>query len=301
MAKKSSLPKSSVTSSPSAPRFEAAPKELIAAIEDGKCVAFIGAGLSKGAGFDDWKTLLSRLAAICETGNYAEANRIASIRKLIASMDTTKFLMAAEDLRDCLGPDLFISQLADIFQDKTKSPTETHRELPKIPFRAVLTTNYDKLIEYAYGKHLEGRTPLTLTCNDSADLADALFKDKFFILKAHGDVEKRSTLVITEKDYREIFYKRPGYKIALSTVFTTKSVLFLGASLGDPELWLMLGYLHDCFHGSGTYHYALVPRGDESATMFNRWRNDFQVRCIHYDASPGHDEVLEFLKTLPHS
>lgn len=280
-------------------RFDDPPSGLVEAVNNGKCIVFVGAGLSRGAGFPGWAELLQELSDECESGGHVPKTRVASIRTLIQTGDSTKFLMAAGDLRECLGEDLFDSRLAEIFQDDTKQPTPTHKELPKIPFRSVITTNYDMLLENAYAS-AKGHVLPTYTCNDAPDLADALFKEKFFILKAHGDVHKRTTFVITEKDYREIFYRKPGYKTTLSTVFTTQCILFLGASLGDPELWLLLGYLHDCFHGSGTYHYALVPRGDESEAMFNRWKKDFQVHCIHYDASPDHREVLQFLKALPH-
>jgi hypothetical protein len=281
-----------------ATRIESPPSELIQAINDKKCVVFVGAGLSQGAGYPSWPQLLKKLTDRCEREG-TPASRVKAIRSLISSNDTIKYLMAAEDLRDCIGPDKFVGLLADEFQDDSMVPTAAHEQLPKIGFRGAITTNYDKLIEYTYAKARAGRTPPTYTSNDAADLADALFKERFFILKAHGDIEKRSTLVLTEKDYRDVFYRRPGYKTALSTIFTTRSVLFLGASLADPEMWLLLGYLHDCFHGSGTYHYALLPNGDEAETMFNRWKNDFQVNCIHYDASADHREVAEFLKSLP--
>lgn len=286
---------------PVASRIDPLPAALVDAIKNKRCVVFIGAGLSRGAKLPTWAELLQDMAAFCLREKHAAPDRVKAIQHLIGTNDTVKFLMAAEDMRDCLGEDLFLGKLAEVYGDDTKNPTPAHAELPKIPFRAVVTTNYDKLIEYAYAKALDGRVPPTFTCNDSADLADALFKERFFILKAHGDIEKRTTVVITEKDYREIFHRKPGYKTALSTIFTTKTVLFLGASLGDPELWLLLGYLHDCFHGSGTYHYALVPRGDAAETMFNRWKKDFKVHCIHYDASPDHREVLEFLQSLPKS
>ena len=282
-------------------RVDQPPDGLVDVIKQRKCVLFIGAGLSQAAGFPDWNDLLQLLLAECVKGKHAPASRIDSIRSLIRSGESTKYLMAAEDIRECLGPDLFVSTLAKIFQDESKDPTAVHDELPKISFRSIITTNYDKLIECSYGKAHGGRVPPTFTCNDAPDIADAVFRDRFFILKAHGDVDKRSTLVLTEKDYREVFYRKPDYKAILSAIFTTQSVLFLGSSLGDPELWLLLGYLHDCFHGSGTHHYALVPRGDQSEAMFNRWKKDFQVQCIHYDPTTGHPEVLRFLKSLPHA
>ena len=84
---------------------QSVPSGLVEAIKKKKCVAFVGSGLSRGAGFLDWRGLLIQLSQICESGCHASPSRISSIRALIETGDTTRFLMAAEDLRDCLGPD----------------------------------------------------------------------------------------------------------------------------------------------------------------------------------------------------
>jgi hypothetical protein len=283
-----------------ASRIEPIPPALIDAINENRCVVFVGAGLSVGAGYPNWLDLLKSLIKRGTDQRMISASREKELTVLVETKDTVKLLMVAEELRDLLGADDFESALADTFQDGSKQPTEVHNELPEIPFSAAITTNYDKLLEYAYAASDNGRSPPVFTSNDAADLANALFKQKFFIMKAHGDVEKRSTMVITEKDYRKLSYRSGGYKTVLSALFTTRSVLFLGSSLADPETWLLLGFLHDCFHGSGAYHYALLPKGETADVMFNRWRKDFQVHCIHYEPSSGHPEVLDFLRSLPH-
>jgi len=143
-----------------------------------------------------------------------------------------------------------------------------------------------------------GKIPRTYTHKDAADFSDALWRDDFFILKAHGDVNRKSSIVLTKKDYREIIYSAPGYKAVMSAIFTTKSILFLGVSLNDPETDMLLSYLHDAFHGSGQYHYSLVPASEGIETIANRWRKDYKVECMTYAASEGHPEVFNFLEEL---
>jgi hypothetical protein len=75
-------------------------------------------------------------------------------------------------------------------------------------------------------------------------------------------------------------------------------MLFLGVSLDDPETQLLLDFLHDAFHGSGVYHFALVSEDDFNETAANRWRRDFNVNCLRYQASAGHPEVNEFVQML---
>ena len=140
--------------------------------------------------------------------------------------------------------------------------------------------------------------PKIYTHADTADFADALWRGDFFILKAHGDVARKSSMILTQMDYRTIIYSSPGYRAVLTAIFTTKTMLFLGVSLDDPETQLLLDFLHDAFHGSGVYHFALVPEDQFNETAANRWRRDFNINCLRYEATAGHPEVGEFVNRL---
>ncbi len=303
MARKSKAAKG-VPGSPSdvkSENIEKTPAGLTEAINKRRCVLFAGAGISKGAGFPNWKELLIDLTDRALSESQITSVSGEEIRQMIEGGDRIHMLQAAEELRERIGTGDFRAWIAEVFRDNTKKPTPVHEELTKIDFRLAITTNYDKLLEHAYSRSADGIQPPDPTWQNASSFAEYLFKDEFCILKAHGDVHFPRSLVITERDYREIIYRSLGYKTALASVFTTKSILFLGASLMDPELWLLLGYLRDAFHGRATQHYALLPKGDYAKTELNRWRKDFKVHCIHYQPSDdSHPEVLEFLKTLPH-
>jgi hypothetical protein len=207
-----------------------------------------------------------------------------------------KLLMVAQELSDRATRASFVDEIVNIFGNPAVKPVQTHAQIPLIPFTFVVTTNYDKLIELAFVK--KGTLPPVYTHKNAGDVADALWRHAFFILKAHGTVDARTDIVITEKDYREIIYRSPGYRAALSAVFTTNTVLFVGMSLTDPETKLLLSYLHDAFHGSGANHYALVRSDQFSETVSSRWGKDYKVNCIRYSPTAGHPEVLKFLRSL---
>ena len=205
--------------------------------------------------------------------------------------------MMAHELGDIYGNGPFRTEIGKIFEGSTANVTEVHKRITEIPFKFVVTTNYDQLIENAYFPKF-GRIPKIFTHQDTPDFADSLWKQEFFILKAHGDISKKSSIILTEKDYRTIVYSSPGYRALLAAIFTTKTILFLGASLSDPEILLLLRSLHDAFQGSGQYHYALVSKGDLTETEANHWRKNYNVQCIQYEASAGHPEVLGFLDAV---
>jgi hypothetical protein len=107
-------------------------------------------------------------------------------------------------------------------------------------------------------------------------------------------------MVVTERDYRKIIHSSPGYRSMLSAIFTTKTVLFLGVSLSDPELKLLLRYLHDAMHGAAPKHFALVSSREFGHTAVNRWKKDYRVKCLLYSPSDDtHPEVGAFVKQLP--
>jgi len=270
------------------------PQELVASIREKKCALFVGAGLSVSAGFPRWSTLLTHLIDTGQKKGFY--NDIKSNELKAIAAQPNRQLMVAQELSDCYGKEVFQTELVRVFNVK-KPLTPSHLMLPKIPFSLAVTTNYDQLLENAYSK-VTDNLPNVYTHADTADFADALWRGDFFILKVHGDVGRKSTIILTQKDYRTIIYSSPGYRAVVTAIFTTKTVLFLGVSLDDPETQLFLDFLHDAFHGTGVYHYALVPRHEFNETAARRWQKDFNVNCLCYEASQGHPEVEEFIQKL---
>ncbi len=271
------------------------PPELSRTISDGKCAVFVGAGFSMAAGYPSWQTLLKTLIKKAHTSNYNTNSKQA--RELVNLLkDSDKLLVVAEELRERFGPETFDKELVNIFEKKRK-PTTTHLRLMDIPFKFAVTTNYDLLLERAYLKK-HGDIPAAYTNSQPPEIAEALWRGDYFILKAHGDVNNRASLVLTERDYRKIIYREHGYRSALASIFTMNTILFLGVSFADPELRLLLGYLHDAFYGGRT-HFALVPETDFSETLVNRWRKDFGIECLCYKPTRNHPEVHKFVQSLP--
>jgi len=287
-----------VRSRPPSTAIDDTPKELTEALQERRCAVFVGAGLSVAAGYPNWEHLLNGLIDTCLKLKDIHADQARELKAMVATKEAGNLLMTAQELSDRFGRERFLGELVKVFGDETKVPSSAHKELARIPFDLAITTNYDRLLERTYAK--PGIIPSTYTHSNAPDFVDALWRKKFFVLKAHGDVDRKSEIVITERDYRDIIFRSQGYRSGVAAVFTTKTVLFVGVSLTDPETKLLLAYLHDAFHGSGAYHYALVPRDQFPQTVVSRWRKDYKVNCISYDATPGHPEVVRFLKTLPH-
>ncbi len=273
------------------------PIDLGDAIKDKRAALFVGAGLSVAAGYPTWKGLIEGLINEAKTGGMLDPT--IGDKLVSAVSDPNKFLPVAQQLSDELGDADFRKRVAKAFDRGARSPTDIHRRLMCVPFCFYVTTNYDKLLEDAFAE-VHKRTPDVYNYTDISGFADALWDRRFFILKAHGDVARPSEIVLTRKDYRALVYSNVGYRHLLASIFTNKTVLFLGASMNDPEVAQMLESLHVAFHGGGVRHYALIEKSSILDFEVDRWRKDYNVHVLPYVASSAaHPEVLEFVESLP--
>ena len=272
------------------------PNELIEKILGDQCVAYIGAGLSAGAGLPLWNKTLEKMVEWCAERKI-ELPKRSEIRKFFRD---NKFLLLAETLANRMGRGEYHDFLVSVFRRPGLVPTENHFLLPKIPFVSILTSNYDKLIESAYAAQSGGASPPhVFTHLDRPEIARAMRSGEFHVFKAHGDIDRLESLVLTFKDYRTLMQGNEPYKLYLQNIFTSKTVLFLGFSLNDPDLTSLLDGLRFHLGDDMAHHYALMDKTKISAVEIKHLREDYGIEVIAYrPAAPSHPEVGEFLREL---
>lgn len=268
------------------------PKNLLDSINNRKCGLFVGAGLSINAGFPTWELLLLELIDKVKKETRTSSSKTDELITLVNN--PTKYMLVAEEIRDLLHTEL-PKYIKVRFDDKKIEPTILHEKLQKINHNYIITTNYDLLIENAYVK-VNGRMPNVYTYKDSSSINYNLYERENFILKAHGDSSRApEEIILTENDYRRILYNERGYQSILQTIFSTSNILFLGVSLNDPELNLLLGFIHHIFHGGSPDHFALMPQDQVTETEIDRWRKDYNINIVTYDPDENHKQVEEFV------
>lgn len=130
------------------------PENLIEAILSGTCVLFAGSGISrckvltetgvKEQFLPTWKNLLIYLTDKALELKYITKKQYKDLKK--AAKDG-KYLFVAETIRRKLGEREFSIILDSIFRFPPLYSTEIHKIISEIPFSAIITTNYDKLIK----------------------------------------------------------------------------------------------------------------------------------------------------------
>ncbi|MDG6079023.1 hypothetical protein E3U23_07440 [Erythrobacter litoralis] len=274
----------------------ALPKSLIEAYQQGRCAVFVGAGASQASGLPGWDDFLTILIDRCIKDNRLTEEAAADYKALVGK--DGKQLRLASALKDKLG-ETWDEVILDTFHENEKEPSHVHKVLPALERLAmVITTNYDSLIEQAYTQAL-GRRPSVLNFNDGGEIRRLMHRRKFFVLKAHGDAEKPGNgIILTVSDYRRLASER-AYQSLLASIFTLNTIFFVGVSLVDPELTVLLDYLSDTFEPGGRpTHYALIPADEMNQVEQDRWLKDYLIQVIPISSENNFEQVPQALEAL---
>jgi hypothetical protein len=277
------------------------PDRLIEAVKQRNLVPLVGAGFSKQAGnaFPSWGELLDQMVDSALNSGHMSVTERDEIKKLLAR---GQYLMAAEALRKYIPPDEFETILESNFSPPGVKPAEVHKAIFRLRPPIILTTNYDRLLEDAYAAEYS-QAAKVVTYRDTATaqrfLQSNRLPDRPLIFKIHGSIDDPSSIILSERDYRELIYRQPGYRLFLSAIFLTHAVLMLGFSGSDKELLLVLEESRESLKYRSNPDFILLPRASAGPVETRRLREDFGVQVIPYDPSDAtHPEVLEFVNEL---
>ncbi len=260
------------------------------AIEETTAAIFAGAGLSKPAGFVNWKELLRDIAA--EVG-------------LDIDKETDLIAVAQYHVNENGGNRGKLNQvLIDEFTKDTQV-TENHRILSKLPINTYWTTNYDKLVEEAL-RNEHKRFDVKITRDN---FATTISNCDATIYKMHGDVQFPNDAVLSKDDYEGYNEKRQIFTTALQGDLVSKTFLFIGFSFDDPNLEYILSRIRILLGNSQRRHYCFMKRiqesqyGDYKDFLYAQVQQDLKVKDlrrfnIKVLLVDEYEEVTRVLKTL---
>lgn len=229
-------------------------------LDEGNLAVFAGAGLSRSAGFVDWKSLLKPIADDLDLDVEREWDLVT-----LAQYHANANAANRSKLNQMLVSE-FSSGLA---------PTENHEILARLPIQTYWTTNYDKLIESSLERN--GKIPDVKYTNKQ--LATTRPKRDAVVYKMHGDVEHASEAVLIRDDYERYHIKMQPFITALSGDLIAKTFLFLGFSFTDPNLEYILSRVRIQFAQDQRQHYCILRKasrqeGEELADFEYRERKE---------------------------
>lgn len=224
-------------------------------------VPFLGARISIPFKLKNWRDLL----------HDAAPPRLAQrIEKLLGK---NLYEAAAEALLKELEPDGFqnmvVAAAGHSHLESFDFRVGTVSLLPLLATGPVITTNFDRVLERAF--EANGAPFESVISGPRPDLiVDALHGNRRVLIKLHGDWQDRVGRTFAKSDYDANYGKaQPERKRELlegaeGLLFSSRSLLFIGASLGPDRTVTLLQRVHKEY--AGIRHFAImhVPKKQEA-------------------------------------
>jgi SIR2-like domain len=195
------------------------PKPVLDDLVTGKWLPVVGAGMSLNAKVPTGKKMPLWAAMSKELSDEQD------------NVDPTSVLDGISAYEHEFGRARLIERLSDILLIREAQPGNAHREFCTIPFDIVCTTNFDFLLERQYDLTPRYVYPVV----DEEQLSINAGHAGTLLLKLHGDLRHPGRLIVTEADYDGFLANYPLLATYLSNQLITKTAVFIGYSLDDPD------------------------------------------------------------------
>jgi hypothetical protein len=260
-------------------------------LHENNAAVFVGAGLSRAAGYVDWPGLMSPVAKGLGLDATKETDLVALAQYHLNANATNRHQLNQ----------LLIEEFSDL-----KDPTENHTLLARLPIRTYWTTNYDRLIEKAMesgGKRVDAKYT-------NEQLAITRRGRDAVLYKMHGDIEHPDKAILSKDDYERYHYTHGPFITALSGDLVERTFLFLGFSFTDPNLDFILSRIRTRFTQHQRQHYCITRKrtrhAGESKKEFEYALTKqklvtqdlmrFNIRTIFVDDYPKITHLLETIE-----
>lgn len=195
--------------------------------------AFVGSGFSLNAEIPShvkmktWnqlrETFLEKLYPNNEEDKSRDANDIVRLSSLVDAE---------------FGHNELDNMLEEALPDAMVRPGMLHRMLVQLPWKDILTTNYDTLIERAASQVINDLKVVT-------NKETLLYQSSPRIIKLHGSFPNVRPYIMTQEDFRRYPIERPEMVNTAKQCFLESLVCLIGFSGEDPNFRAWIGWLKD--------------------------------------------------------
>lgn len=218
-------------------------KQIKQAIQHKNLVFFVGSGLSIRFNLPSWNQLVRDLIVEIED---------ASLNPFIDLLDNGH--MTSIEILEKLRKHhhevrLYISNKFSINDDEDFS---LHSKIFQLSSK-IITTNYDNAFEKA------SKGDLIPTVNTSAFNISNLnkYEEEKYLFKLHGSFAEPDHCIVFQEDYENL-YGNPHPAIEkLKSIFSEKTIIFIGFSFNDPQINLIFNSLDEIFENNNK-HYVIT-------------------------------------------
>lgn len=252
-----------------------------------KLVIFVGAGVSKNSGVCSWWELIKKIAEkigyddICEKcttkcKNYPESKEHCKFYGSECdchwkyNFSSDEYLKIPQYYVDMKGETEYYDYLKAEF-NKSYVSNDIDNLIIALNPEHIITTNYDHLIEDVDNPNVGN---YTIIKNDR----DLLEQDgRRYIIKMHGDIDCIQEIVLKEDDYLKYSQNHIIIETYIKSLLIDKTFLFIGYSLNDNNLNLIMSYIDYFVKDKGinkrSPHYLVVNNISKPEREVLYWEN----------------------------
>jgi NAD-dependent SIR2 family protein deacetylase len=288
---------------------------LIRLIQESNCSVFVGAGLSVHSGYPTSNELINYLAVEGKI-DLAELNSLGDF-----TLKATQIKKAIE----ARGQNFF-EILYRRFDERYFAINPTvplYEDLVRIPFKSIITTNYDHCIEEAAGlQNIEFQQIQTYPIIKPNNLEA---KRLYYIHGRidHSDIPGSSeSIVLTTDDYSNAYREESHLPVFINGLFESHNILFIGFGLEEPTLDKLLelskkqkDFVKE-FEDQHLYKIAILPMElkyvseklqtaeaiesylESLAKRDQEMLRKYGVVVVRYRANQFHSEIKEIIKNI---
>jgi len=262
------------------------PTEVIRDIAARRSVLFLGAGVSRNAQNSqgirprEWSAYLEHLASLVQEPTHKE--------EILHCVKDYDLLTACELARKHLSASAFKTEMLKEFSGNAYRPTQIHDDLSLIDSRLVMTTNFDKLYENR-ANQLQDNTVIVKNYYDK-DVADVFRRQDRVVIKVHGTIDSPDSTIFTRSQYAIARRDFSHFYQLIRGLFVTHTFIFLGTSMRDPDMQLLLEDHAYRFEGARP-HYIVMPENSARAGTLRVLEETMNLKALLYDPSDGHKSL----------
>jgi len=260
-------------------------RPLADAIRDRRAILFVGAGVSMSIGLPSWQKLIEHMATELQ-GSGELVDRRDSYQTLAEYYRIKHGSLGA--LRSWMDRNWSVSR-------EQVEGSRLHRLIVELDFPIIYTTNYDRNLEAAFEIHGKEFVKVA-NVRDVAKIRPEVTQ----IVKYHGDFDDDASLVLTETDY----FDRLTFDSPLDVKFRAdalgRTILFVGYSLSDMNIRLLLHRLWQTWRRSGHEQdrppsFVFMPQGNPvEEAVLARWG----ITALSEETDDPQEALCSFLAHL---
>lgn len=269
------------------------PDNLVEELAYRRCLIFLGSGISATAKNDDGESP-DTWGAFLDNVKSKMKNPSGDDKKFVEDMlKKQNYLLALQAIADLCDSGEYSNYLKSQYLRGKYKPSKVHELIKDLDSKIVVTTNFDKLYE---GLCHEPEY-ITFDYTGTRSIIGSIKAPENIIIKAHGSIDDTEKLIFTAKQYYQAQEKYPEFYHLMTALFLTHTVVFFGYSLNDPDINLLLQFLHNTANSSCP-HYMIDKKGNKPQ-LVKHWKDTYNVSLLEYgDDYSCLESSLEELRDL---